>query len=126
MDASDFLSLLAQQKWVAILAVILGFAVRILKSDTVLPFSVPARWRVWLAFGLGGAAGALDKLIEAGNTTWTAALTQGLTAAAVAILSHELLIESLRGGRELPIPGLMAGPAPRPRTPPPPPSPPTP
>jgi len=119
MDPTDLANLIADRKWVAVAAVVIGLIVRLLKTDSKLPIDVPPQLRVWLALALGGASGALDKLVEAGNTTWTTALLNGLVAAVLAIVSHNLVIDSMRGGKELPVPGLIKpGVAPSPGNPP--------
>jgi hypothetical protein len=107
MQPEDLGNLIAQHKWVAVAAVIISLCVRLLKSDTKIPIDIPPQYRVWLALGLGGAAGALDKLTATGDdVTWTSALVQGLIAAAVAIVSHNVVIDSVRGGKEFVVPGL--------------------
>lgn len=119
MDPTDLANLIAQRKWVALAAVVIGLIVRLLKSDTKIPVDVPPQLRVWLALALGAASGALDKLVEAGNTTWTTALLNGLVAAVLAIVSHNLVIDSVRGGKELVVPGLIKpGVSPSPGNPP--------
>lgn len=98
MDFSPLVSLIASHQWVAVAALIIGAVVRLLKSDTPLP-TVPARWRAWLAIGLGIVAGVLDALVA--GTPLVSAVLQGLGAALTAITTHELVIEGIRGGREL-------------------------
>ncbi len=109
MDPSQLANLLLQHKWIGATAIGIGLAVRLLKSDSKL-FEMNARLRALLALGLGGASGVIDKLVEAGNTTWTTALVQGGCAALFAIMGHVLVIESMRGGKELPLPGLVKDP----------------
>jgi hypothetical protein len=105
MDPSQLGDLIAQHKWVAVSAIVIGFAVRLIKSDTKIPINIPPRARIWLALGLGVLAGVLEKV--ATGATWTKALADGLVAALLAVTSHEAIIASLRSGKELPIPGLM-------------------
>lgn len=99
MDINELVAMLGEHRWVAACALVIGAIVRVLKSDTPLPFTVPAKWRGWLAIGLGIVAGALEAV--AGGTPWARALAEGLTAALIAITGHELGVESLRGGKEL-------------------------
>jgi len=87
-----------ENKWWAVAALAIGFAIRALKSDRV-PFDIPPKWRPWLAMALGMAAGVVDK-IEAG-APWKNALTGGFVAGLAAISGHQLFVESVRGGREL-------------------------
>lgn len=90
--------LISQHAWWALAALVIGAIVRLLKSDTPLPFSVPPPARVWLALGLGISAGVCDKL--ASDTPWEQALIGGLLAALTAIAGHDTIVESARGGRE--------------------------
>jgi hypothetical protein len=99
MDLSELSGLLAEHQWLAALALVITALVRLMKSDTPLPWTVPARWRSWLALGLGVVGGILDVLVA--GTSPTRAVLQGLTAGAVAIAAHDSVIEGLRGGREL-------------------------
>ncbi|HLV68037.1 MAG TPA: hypothetical protein VKY73_19600 [Polyangiaceae bacterium] len=99
MSSDELLGLALEHRWVAFAALIIGAVVRVLKSDSPLPITVPAKWRGWLAIGLGIVAGVLEAI--AGGTPWARALAEGLAAAVLAIAGHELGIESLRGGKEL-------------------------
>ncbi|WP_394844032.1 DUF4231 domain-containing protein [Pendulispora brunnea] len=94
----ELLTLAAQGKWIVVGAIVIGAIVRLLKSDTPLP-TVPSQWRPWLALGLGAVAGILQAV--AAGTPWQKALIDGLVSALTAIAGHDLLIESLRGGREI-------------------------
>ncbi len=98
MDLSELSGLLAEHKWVAALALLIMALVRLLKSDSPLPWSVPAQWRSWLALGLGVIGGILDALVA--GTSPLRALLQGLAAGAIAITAHDTVIEGLRGGQE--------------------------
>jgi hypothetical protein len=106
MNPSQLADLVLQHKWIGAAAIGIGMIVRLLKSDTKIPLDVDPRLRVWLALALGAASGAVDKLIEAGDTTWTIALVQGSAAAMLAILGHATVIGSLRDGKEIAVPGL--------------------
>src|SRR5690606_41994879 len=102
MNIDDLVAMLAEHRWVAACALVIGAIVRVLKSDSPLPITVPAKWRGWLAIGLGIVAGALEAV--AGGTPWARALAEGLAAAVFAITGHEVVIEKARGGKELPVP----------------------
>lgn len=126
-SVNDLVALLVSHKWVAASAVAIGLVVRLLKSDTKIPINIPAAYRTWIALGLGIVSGVLDKI--ANGTPWKDAIVGGLGAAFTAIVGHEMLIESMRGGREIPVPGLMKPPSgsdggpyrtPAPKDPPPP------
>jgi len=99
MDPKALLALAQQHKWFALAALVIGLVVRLLKSDGPIPINVPAKYRAWLAVGLGIVAGVLD-MIGAG-TAWKEALLGGILAAFAAISGHQLVVESLRSGREV-------------------------
>lgn len=105
MDPQQLLDLINQRRWIPLAALILGLIVRLLKSDTKIPITIPPRLRMPLAIVLGAFVAGIDKLAE--TTTWTNALLSGGASAAFAILAHNFFIDSLRGGKELPIPGLI-------------------
>lgn len=100
MNPDDLVKLIEERKWVPIAAFVIGLAVRLLKSDTVLP-TIPPQWRFWMAMGLGVASGTLEKVTE--GVTWTSALTGGIISAVMAVIGQNAIVESLRGGKELPL-----------------------
>ena len=104
MNTQSIYALLDSHQYVLLTAVIIGFIVRLLKSDTKIPIDVPPRLRIWLAFALGAGAGVLEKV--AGGTPWKPALFDGAVAAVAAVLGQNVVVDSLRGGKELPVPGL--------------------
>lgn len=81
----------------ALLALVIGLTVRLLKSDTPLP-TVPSRYRPFLALALGALGGAVDSVAR--GTPWPEALLAGFGASLTAMLGHEVLVEKLLGGRE--------------------------
>ena len=97
MNASDVVALLLAHKWLGATALVIGFLVRLLKSDTPLP-TLPARFRPWLALGLGALSAMVDSRVN--GTDWRTALVAGLGAGLVAIMGHDTVVESLRNGRE--------------------------
>jgi hypothetical protein len=88
-------------QWVALAAVIINLVVRLLKSGRfpALTEWIPPKARVLVALLLGFLAGGLDAVVR--GTPWSEALVGGIVAAAVAVLTHDLLIEWVRGGKEL-------------------------
>lgn len=107
--------------FVVLTAALIGLVVRALKAgSTVWPLSViPPKARPLVAVLLGLAAGALDSV--ATGTPWRAALLEGLTSGALAVVGHQLGVEWLAGGRE---PFARPAPAPLGASPAPPSSPP--
>lgn len=108
MNPDEFVALIEHRAWVPAAALVVGLLVRLMKSDTKLPIDIPPRARAWVALGLGILSGVLEHV--ATGRTWTSAIVGGLVTGALAIIGHDTLIASLRRGRELPVPGLMAPP----------------
>lgn len=112
---------LAQHGWVALAALVVGLLVRFSKADNRIPFTIPPRLRSGFAIVLGLAAGVLHKVIAGGDASpqaWIVALLDGLTIGGGAIVGHDVVIESILSGNEIPMPGLMK-PAGRIKSPPP-------
>jgi len=110
MNIQDLTNLALQHKWIAVSALVIGAFVRLLKSDGPIPINVPARWRPVLALVLGLASAALAQV--ANGTPWRRALTEGLLAGVIAIVGHDVLVEGVRGGKEIPM--GKAAPTPKP------------
>ncbi len=95
------LDLASREAWVPLTALLIGLVVRLLKLPLVpYPFDqIPPKYRSVVAVALGVLSSALDRI--ANGTPWRAALVSGLVAAALAVLTHDVVIEGLRGGREI-------------------------
>jgi hypothetical protein len=104
MSEELLLTLVVEHKWLPLLAIVVGFAVRLLKDDTFGP-SIPKKFRAPAAFLMGLFAGIVQRKIA--GATWLDAAFTGAVAGLLPILGHKLLIEKLRNGAELAIPGLM-------------------
>lgn len=123
MDPKPFLDLIAKHEWVGLAALVIGCVVRLLKEDTRFPpFALAARWRPLLALGLGIVSGALQAVST--GTPWRDAILGGVVSGVVAIAGHEAIVESIRDGKDVPLPGLTKvpsqqdrGPKPEPPTP---------
>ena len=96
-DPSGLLTAIASHQWLLVSAILIGGAVRLVKGDTPLPM-VPPRYRPWLAVGLGAVSAVLQSLVQ--HVPIGQALVQGALSVFVAISGHELLVESLLGGKE--------------------------
>lgn len=108
MDPTTIFDLIAQRRIVPIMAIVIYFAVRLVKNDTKIPISIPGTLRFWLALVLGAAGGAVQKALETNpDVTWKRALGEGVLAAVLAIMFHDGVVGSLRAGKELPLPGLV-------------------
>lgn len=107
-ELEQIITLVHDHAWLELSALLLGFVVRVLKSDTIGPV-VPKQHRAALAWGLGLAAGVLERVI--GGHSFAEALVTAIGAPMIAMAGHHTCIEWLRKGRELPVPGLMKGPA---------------
>jgi hypothetical protein len=85
---------------IAISALLIGAAVRALKSDSLPSWlNIPPRVRPWLAIGLGQVLTAVEAV--GAGTPWKDAVLHGLAASLAAMLGHDTLVEGARGGREL-------------------------
>lgn len=94
-------------KWIGLAALVIGAVVRVLKIDAPPHWLVvPSRWRPILALALGLVAGVLDKVSS--GAAWMPAILGGLLAAVTAIASHDVVIEGLRGGKEIGAPKTAA------------------
>lgn len=105
MDPQRLYALWEARNYVLIAAFVIGFLVRLLKSDTKIPIDIPPRLRLPLAFAFGAIGGVLETI--ASGKPWRQAVFEGAVAAALAVLGQNVFIDSIRGGKELPIPGLM-------------------
>jgi hypothetical protein len=105
MDTQSLVGLLVTHQYALFAALVVGALVRLAKSDTKLPVDVPPQWRKALALALALVAAALEKY--ALHADWKKALFDGALAWFAAEWGHHLVVDRLRGGKELPIPGLM-------------------
>lgn len=86
--------------WFSVISSVIGIVVRLLKSDGPIPFNLNPKLRAPLALGLGIVGGVIETVTTTG-VSWAVAIPTGLLAAFTAMGSHDLFIESARGGREL-------------------------
>jgi len=83
---------------IALAALAIHLAMRALKAGALNEY-IPGRYRPLLALALGGIALGVDAL-TVGTPVPEAALS-AVVAVALAVLGHDVGIETLRGGKEL-------------------------
>ena len=112
-------------KWVMVIALVVGLLVRLMKSDSKIITLLPTplqRWfaitwvRTWYALILSAVGGWAAIVLGGGD--WRSALEQALVAFTLAVLGHQTIIEGMRSGKEIPVPGLTHSTTPLPLPPP--------
>jgi hypothetical protein len=102
---SQLLNLLLTHKWLAASVILILIIMRIFKGDLNVPLlapylaKIPARFRVWIVILLGIASAGVEKV--ANGIRWSDALIGGVVAAALAVLTHQTVVESIRDGKEI-------------------------
>lgn len=87
-----------------LVAVVIGFVVRLLKHDTAFPVTLP-RWTYpFVALILGGLD-VTARSILAGETL-KASFHRGMSAAVLAMLGHDIIVSGLRQGKDIHVPGI--------------------
>lgn len=95
--------LFSRHAWVPLAALVIHVVVRMSKSDSWPPwFTITPRARAWLALGLGIFSGVLDAVVN--GVSWQSAIVGGIISALIAIGGHDLVVESLRKGRDFGVP----------------------
>jgi len=106
IDPNLVVDMIQKRAWLPLGALALGLLIRLFKSDVkIFPTWFGPRTRQWACFGFGQVLGAVEAVIA--GKTYKEAILWGLVQSSMAILGHETVIESFRGGKEIPIPGLM-------------------
>lgn len=98
---SELVAIALNHQWLLFTAALIGLVVRLLKLPHIPPplDQLPAKARPLIALALGFVAAGLQHV--AAGVPWRQALAEGLVAALAAICGHDIVIEWLRGGREL-------------------------
>jgi hypothetical protein len=109
MNIESFVTLVLAEKYVIVAALVIGVLVRVVKSDTKLPINIPPRYRVWLALALGAFASVLERV--ATGIDWKQAAVDGAFAALLAVTGHNVIVGSIRNGKDVPLPAAMMDPA---------------
>lgn len=116
MDLESLRKLAAEHPYV-LLALIIGLLIRLMKSDTKLPLDIPPAARKYVAALLAVGGAVVERL--AMHVPIGQAIVDAICAWAIAEWGHTIIVDGLRGGKELPIPGLMIpGASPSPGKPP--------
>ncbi len=80
-------------------AIINGLIIRVSKEDVPIPFNIPSKFRPWVVILLGVVEAAITKMII--GIPLATAIIGALIAGVLPMVMHDLVIESLRNGREL-------------------------
>lgn len=104
LDPQIVVDMIQKRAWLPLGALAVGTGVRLLKYDIKFLPSIPSRYRVWAAFGLGQLAGTIEAVIA--GKTYKEAIIWGLTQSVIAIIGQNTIIDSLRDGKEIVVPGL--------------------
>jgi len=102
MDVQPLVDALSHHSYAMFAALLVGLLVDFAKQgwfSSWLARRLKPAWLPWVAIGLG-VAGTVSTSFVSGKPI-VAALMEGLAAGMAAIAGHEMLIEGLRGGREL-------------------------
>jgi hypothetical protein len=97
-----FVALLRSHIWIPLLALFVFAIIRLSKSDAGVawfPCRIKATSRPLWALGLGIVGGVLEQLFAGG--TVLAAIVGGMVAGMGAIVIHEIVVNTIRKGRDL-------------------------
>lgn len=104
-DGLALFELAKAHAWIPLAALAIGLIVRLLKSDTKIPFTIPSEYRRFAVVVLGVASAALERIIA--GTPWKDAALGGTAAVLAAFFGHYFVVDKLRDGKEIAIPGLI-------------------
>ena len=104
VDPQIVADMMQKRAWIPLGALAIATVVRLLKTDIRFFPDVPPRARIWVCFALGQVAGMLESVIA--GKTYKEAIVWGLTQSVMAVMGQEMFIASLRGGKEIAVPGL--------------------
>ena len=108
---NDAISLVRSRMWIPLASLFINVIIRVYKNDVAVawfPWSMPPRVRPFVAIGLGVASGFVAGL---SSGSWGAAIAGGVFAGMLSITTHELVVESIRKGRDIGIPKAEIPPA---------------
>jgi len=104
MDVQTLVNeMIDKRAWVPLAALVIGFLVRLCKSDTKFPIDIPPKWRWTAALLLGAVSAVLEKKMNS-NLTWLQASVGGVFSFALAVAGHSGIIDGMRSGKEFVVP----------------------
>lgn len=88
------LTAFAKTHWfVLVAAIAIGAFIRLLKADTVFPFTIHnKRWYAPLSIALGLVAAVVDHILF--STVWKMAILRGLFAGFLPVIGHDVVVKS--------------------------------
>lgn len=101
VNTDQIIGWITDRKWVPLIAVAVGFAVRLVKDDGA---KLPAPWRA--PFGLFCSMVFTACVAIVGGTAWQSVVENALLGFVMSVISHETVVEGMRGGVEIPLPFL--------------------
>jgi hypothetical protein len=107
----DIIRAARAHSWIPVFSLFVAVIVRVSKTDYAVrwfPLHVPPRGRPWLAVGLGVLVAVAAKLSGA---SWGETIMGALTVGPGAMAAHDLIVESLRRGRDIGIKKLPPQPS---------------
>lgn len=102
---TDAGKLIEDHAWLPLASMVIYALTRLIKDDRFVawfPITIEPRYRSWFAVALGVASGVLQALTT--GAKWPTAMVGGLISAYTAISGHDLIVESLRKGRDIGVP----------------------
>ena len=104
IDPQIVTDMVEKRAWLPLGALAVGLGVRLLKSDIkYFPTLSPNQRRI-ACLVLGQVAGTIEAVVA--GKTYKEAIVWGVTQSILALVGHNLFIEGVRNGKEIPIPGL--------------------
>ena len=97
----DIIRTVRAHSWIPAITLVVAALVRLSKTDAAVrwfPLYVAPLWRPWFALGLGVLGGASAKLAGA---SWGEAVMGALFSGVGAMGAHDLIVESVRKGRDI-------------------------
>ena len=89
-----------------LLAALNWLIVRYGRDDTKFPIDIPLRLKPWVPIVLSVIAAGLARFVA--GATWPEVVKLGVAGAFGPTAFHQLIVESLRDGHEIPVPGMAA------------------